>query len=730
MDDGYISGPATALTAGTEVLAEGDSVSGTFTVTAAADITVSSAYLLLDSNAFAANVVEITVPSAIFGDIETESNINQTADLYSPAGNSLLLWGDMTVNAGTTLTNEGTLTVSEGGVLNNYGTITNDDMLIVTGYGTFNNYSADTLYNNGALIIDAYGTLNNGGDAGSGRIINGTDALFVNNGSFLIAAGSEMENSGTLILKGSSDDSEFSGTVTEMGGVVYNVGGLCGNSTDLTWYLEPDTNGTYELCITGSGPIQDYISEFDANQVQYSTAPWYPFHESIVSLHLSDGITAIGEYNFYKLRELVTANIPDSVQSIGECAFCDAEKLTGIEIPGSVKTIGKYAFDECFTMTSLTLNEGIETIVDYAFWYCRSLPSVHIPDSVQTMGEYAFSNCDALTELSFGSGLTTIAEAAFRSCTSLEVLTIPDNITLIGSQAFCVCTKLETVNFGSGLTTIANSAFSSCSALQEITIPESVTSLGTSVFYGCRSLTDIHVSEDNPSYSSVNGVVFTKDKTSLIAYPPGKTDASYTIPSGVTAIADNAFYACSLLQEVSFPDSVVAIGRSAFRDCTELVTLNISNDASQLSTIGYMAFYGCNKLANSNGGNSLIFPKSIQSVGGDAFGECKNLTAVIFIGNDEPGYSIGDSAFCVCSSLTTVEFHGNVTSIGSSAFNSTRLTSARFYGDPPSLEGDSQFGYNPTDFTVYYPSNNGNWVISDGKWGGYTAVGFDSALEW
>ena len=181
-------------------------------------------------------------------------------------------------------------------------------------------------------------------------------------------------------------------------------------------------------------------------------------------------------------------------------------------------------------------------------------------------------------------GTTKIGENMFYMCGDLTSVEIPDGVTSIGSEAFFSCVGLTNMNIPDSVTSIGDYAFATCNYLTSIKIPDSVTSIGEEAFRSCASLTNITVGENNLEYCSIDGVLFDKEITTLIQYPTGKTDATYTIPNTVKIIKASSFANCLNITNIEIPDGVTSIGNMTFYNCVNLKSIYIPISVTTISS--------------------------------------------------------------------------------------------------------------------------------------------------
>ena len=473
---------------------------------------------------------------------------------------------------------------------------------------------------------------------------------------------------------------------------------------------------------------------------------------SLTSITISDSVTCIGDSAFNGCTSLISITIPDSVTSIGESAFSGCSSLASITIPDSVMSIGNDAFHECSSLTSITIPYSVTSIGDYAFLGCSRLTAIDVNtdnmDYTSVNGVLFYNDKTIIcypagkkgNNYKIPDGVTSICRYAFSGCTSLTSITIPDSVTEIGGSAFENCSSLTSITIPDSVTSIGVGAFVGCSSLTSIMIPDNVTYIGGAVFADCSSLTEIKVSTQNAKYVSVNGVLYNKDKTTIMCYPAGKKDKNYKILDGVTEICTSAFNGCSSLTSITIPDSVTEIGMSAFSGCSSLTSITIPDSVTRIDMstfrgcssftsitipdnvtyIDIWAFNGCTgltaidvKAGNNNytSVNGVLFnkdktelicypagktdksyniPNCVTNVGGWAFDGCTSLTSITI---PDSVTEIDWSAFEGCTSLTSITIPDSVTEIGWSAFEGcTSLKSITIPSSVTSI-GKNAFGY-------------------------------------
>ncbi|MBR2914015.1 MAG: leucine-rich repeat domain-containing protein, partial [Oscillospiraceae bacterium] len=387
--------------------------------------------------------------------------------------------------------------------------------------------------------------------------------------------------------------------------------GRCGE--DLDWAL--DSDGT--LTIKGKGAMYDWES---------GKAPWYEQRASITAVVLPDGLTSIGNYAFQGMTNLESITLPEGLTTIGENAFSVCTGLKEVEFPEGLTTIGVRAFFNT-SLTKVSIPASMTEIGSRAFSLTVKLAEIEVaegnpnycsvdgilfnkdktelvfyppakegtayatPDSVTSLHANAF-DYSKLTDITLNEGLTIIGTSAFLHCKALTNVTLPESLIQIDTQAFYGCEGLESITFPEGLKVIKKEAFFNCNALTSVHIPQNVTSIEVGAFSYASSLSEITVDAENPAYTAVDGVLFSKDMTTLYRYPCAKEGETYVIPNSVTTVYAVAFR-FSKLKNVTFPYGLETIGSKAFAESPNLEEASLPASVTQISS---GAFENCNAM--------------------------------------------------------------------------------------------------------------------------------------
>lgn len=389
-----------------------------------------------------------------------------------------------------------------------------------------------------------------------------------------------------------------------------------------------------------------------------------------------DEVTQIGDGAFAFASDLEYVLIPEGVTSIGEGAFMECTRLRHVNLPSTLASIGKDAFFYCDGLSNIALPEGLERIDAGAFYHADALQKLSFGPALTEIGAYAFShsglveldlsNCPKLTTIAtdlcadckqlsvvrLAQSVTELGDGAFKRSAVCE-LELPDALESIGADCFQGCEELTKLS--TGARQIGNGAFAGA-ILNEVTLLGSVESIGERAFIGCPVLS-FAVAAENEHYASKDGVLYTKDASTLVCYPMGAVARSFVVPDTVTAIADCAFanvqltavtlpaklekigpraFARSELTALDVPDSVTSIGEAAFQDCINLQRITLGAGVQELpanacaycaaltelkftdalSSIHPSAFLGCSGFGDSYEGTGLDASPNFSVVDG------------------------------------------------------------------------------------------------------------------
>ncbi len=398
----------------------------------------------------------------------------------------------------------------------------------------------------------------------------------------------------------------------------------------------------------------------------------------------------VTEINGRKAEEVI---IPSTykdlpVKAIGDKAFEGCLHLKSLTMPTSITRVGKDAFNGCDKI--ITKNDGVLYVGNWAIG-CENVQTATLKANTVGIADGAFSSNTSLTSITVNNDLTTVGANAFWGCTNLENVTLPASVTRVGEDAFDGCSKLLTTENGvqyvdkwvvgydieaqtsatlkADTVGIADGAFY-LSKVEGVTLPATVTVIPYNAFYVCKNLTEINVADDNAQFSSVDGVLYNKNKSSLLFYPTGKVAESFTIPASVTTLGAYSFSYCKNLTSISIPETVTDIGMFAFEESSKIATITVGDN---VKNIGRSAFVRCAELTKIHLGLGL------EELGKDPFSGCNKLREITVAETHEK-YSVVNGhlynkdkskllQFTPGSTLTEFRIPETVSTIGAYAFS-------------------------------------------------------------
>lgn len=476
---------------------------------------------------------------------------------------------------------------------------------------------------------------------------------------------------------------------------------------------------------------------------------------SLKSMKLPIGITEIKSGLLSGCTNLTSIDIPYTTEEIGHNAFSKCTSLKSIELPYSLNNMGISVFYGCTALTSVTIPKNIRYINDYTFYGCTSLTSVEMPLTVTKIGNQAFYRCTALVRQDIPSNVTEIGSEAFCGCSRLIDLTIPSGIKSIGERAFKDCNALTTLYaLGASPIAITSNTFENVNkctlyvpqgSRQEYWLkdgwgdlnrvaefdPEALITEPVSIHvqtagtlhnmldcfrrYRIQNLkvtgnindADIHTIRkmsgyiDPGAYMRYDGRLQHLDLSGATIVTDDWDFAtcrltSVALPTGLTAIPNQAFAECNELESAPIPQGVTSIGYDAFGNCHKLASITLPAGLTNLQS---GAFFGCASLT------SIVIPSGVKVIEGKTFSYCTGLKSLTL---QEGITDIWDYAFTDCTLLTTITLPSTLGTICDAAFYRCNSLESIYALNPQGIgiKGKPFEEYTQSQCTLYVPEGS------------------------
>lgn len=376
---------------------------------------------------------------------------------------------------------------------------------------------------------------------------------------------------------------------------------------------------------------------------------------------LPSTLIEIGSGTFISCKHLKKINLPENLRKIDSFAFSECSSLKSVKIPANVSSIEDSAFQFCDRLEQFQLDkknnhfkvaDGILFSKDgtklISFPCGHKAKNYFVPNGVKVIADGAFAG-SKIERITLPESLVKIEEGSFHGCDHLKELDIPDSVTEIGQLAFRFCTNIEKVKLSNNLKSLNQQLFAGCDKLKELEVPASVktikeTALGwtgnlerLNLNEGLEEINDdfkftkikklfipktvkkiqsglaiydqakfhkfeYEVDKETPYFCTINGSLYNKDKTRVIAvFPTSKK--CFVVPDGIQILEDFVFANLSL-EQIIFPESLTTIKHRCFENCTQL--------------------------------KEIILPKSLKQLDFRAFDQCKNLERIKIFAENPP----------------------------------------------------------------------------------------------
>ncbi len=401
--------------------------------------------------------------------------------------------------------------------------------------------------------------------------------------------------------------------------------------------------------------------------------------QTLERIKISEGVTAIGNTAFYSCTSLYTLHYPSTLKDIGYNCFYNCKSLEDGSLPEGIEYIGMNLYNSCTSLVKVTLPDSIKGCINTKgkvddkimslFVKCSALESVKLPKNIKII-ERMFPSCNNLKSFVLPEALERIQGACFQSLPYLTEFKVPNTVTYIGNMAISSNPNLTKIILPKALKAYDDKGTRT---------KDDDEGLDPNAIKGNAALKEIVISEENEAFSTSDGILYNKDKSKVLCYPPMKADKTYTALSSVTTIEDGAFSGTHL-ESVDI-HAVTTVGEGAFEGCKELTTVKWPNT---ILDIPASTFRNCEKFTG------FTFYDGITSIGDYAFNNTGITEAVL----PDSITKLGNYSVSSNDQLKTLKLPDGLTSIGSYMINNnSAVTSLTLPSKLTSLASKSLSGF-------------------------------------
>lgn len=353
-----------------------------------------------------------------------------------------------------------------------------------------------------------------------------------------------------------------------------------------------------------------------------------------------------------------------------ELILCPVSVSGVFVIPDNLSSVDEKAFVECLNITAFEVgsNNQYFSSVDGVLYNKNQTRLIRCPASKSgdvvtpaTVVEYAansFANCQSITSIELAYGLTEIWENAFAGCSSLTSVIIPNTVTRINGNVFYECSNLTTIDLPNSLEELGQNAFYG-SGIIDVFLPANVRIIDQLAFQDASQVASVTVDENNPYFSSSDGILYNKDMTRIIHCPAQRT-GDFVVLEGVKEMNDHTFWSARKITSISFPASFIdEIKGESFANCASLLNIYVdSSNTSYCSIDGVVYSKDCTAICvapRARTGtfvvpegvtricrsafycshfNLVILPRSLTVIENDGFYVCDELTELVILSCD------------------------------------------------------------------------------------------------